>query len=157
MMNIFEFGRYVPYSEEPTYSPIMRMESRLERFAVGEVLSFGKHTPQYLLHDTCNDCAQYLRKEMVKRLADIGLLIPDSVSVEIKEKWDFERTESRYFEYHVVCRANALMPTSTGEKEPRRHYCEHCTSTAFEDQYHSGTCENCGAPFKRGTFHGSGV
>ena len=148
VMNPYQMHTYAPFSETPEYSSVVTMLTRLEKFTVGEILEFDWTTPYSVIIDQIEGCSHYIKRDMTKRLSDIGLLIPDSVDVVVEE---YPRVDDDRRKYRVLCHANALMPTATGEKEPARHYCDHCGSTAFEDQYHSGTCENCGAPFAKGT------
>jgi hypothetical protein len=151
VMNPHQWHHYRPdfFNGDDTPSsppPIMQMETRLESFALG----YDVNTNVILgagFTDAIEYAQEILERDLRNKLSQMGLLIPDSMEFSRDENVWIERGE-----YRIILRANALMPTYTAPVNQlppaqRRYPCNHCGCSAFEDQFHSGTCENCGAPF----------
>lgn len=127
-------------------SPIIQLETRLERFVVAD--KFDPRSMPHLMWDekvrAVKDGLEYMFRN---RIARFGLLIPDSM--------EFSEDRTAYYEdklFVLKLSGNVLMPTFDGAMRyipdiPRQR-CSYCGTMAFEDQFHSGTCENCGGQFK---------
>jgi hypothetical protein len=148
IMNPSEAFMFSPEGHDnlPSSYSVLKLETRLEKFIISETIK-----PQDLQWRSFQETYEMIRHEletiMRTRIAQYGLLIEDSLTFE--EDRDYFSRERCIL---VLLRANALMPTYSGDSInglPKRYPCQHCGTSAFEDQYHSGTCENCGAPFDR--------
>jgi hypothetical protein len=148
-----EAWRYTPPGREDTFAaqlPIINLTTRLERFAVSEQMDvwafrsmLSHNTPEQIFEGIKRDLEHTARE----RIAHYGLIIPDSMTIERDVPYEAEHDVMRF-----VFRFNALMPTFEEPTKdmpnlPRRRKCIHCETYSFEDKYHSGTCENCGAPY----------
>ena len=137
--------------EVPTQAyEIVRMETRLEKFAVYEVIP---DRPEYLVapigfEGTVLDGLQIrMERRFRDNIAQVGLLIEDSIT------WD---VETRIIEFHkelpemrvLVLRANVICPSAEQNVGPKRRLCSYCGTWSFEDGFHSGTCENCGGRYR---------
>ena len=136
--------------ETPTKAhEILRLDTRLEKFAVYEVMP---DRPDYLVapvgfEGTVLDSLQIrMERRFRDNISQVGLLIEDSIA------WD---VETRVLEYHgeltemrvLVLRANVICPSAEQNIGPKRRLCPYCDTWSFEDQFHSGTCEDCGGSY----------
>ena len=135
------------HSHTPHAMEVIKMGSKIEQFVMTEkvtrqeIMLFG--TQHGNLEKRVYD---HLEHRMREYLSWYGLIIEDSIEriVELADPIDRDIILVRL-------KARALCPTEPFDApdRPKRSFCGHCQSWSFEDKFHSGTCENCGAPFQR--------
>lgn len=139
------------FRETDLYTPgydVRRMGSRIDQFVSTETIKISEIRPFMGEAESFKEGVfRHLERQFRKNLSWYGLIIEDSFEKVIEQPSEiYEDVDVLYFRV----KARALCPTEPFDapQKPKRSYCEHCTSWSFEDKFHSGTCENCGAPYR---------
>jgi len=105
------------------------------------LLSFAR--PEDQIRSILDRMEQHFRNNV----SHYGLLIDDSLTTTVEKNLDVDKVT-------FAIKARVICPTvdNTRTSAPKRRYCSHCDTFSFEDGFHSGTCENCGAPYPKEQF-----
>ncbi len=144
--NKVEWGRPSEHSTMVRYSDgqIIRMDSRIESYAVYEEVrrdnawAMGRNP-----NDIANELHGHMERQLRENLSFYGCIIDDSIYFRLIDR-------DNNTDYYTFClSARAICPTTPPDiaQAPKRKHCQHCLTYSFEDNFHSGTCENCGAPY----------
>jgi hypothetical protein len=128
---------------------VIKMGSKIEAFVTTKKVLASDIYLNQNPEETQAYIFEHLERQFRENLSWYGLVIEDSLKKIIKRPpiVDGEHGDVLYFQI----KARALCPTKpfNAPDKPKRSFCEHCQSWSFEDKFHSGTCENCGAPYQR--------
>jgi len=124
------------------------MGSKLERVTHSVILrdSTRIQYPHWNYKREVQDAMEYLTRCLKESCRGKGIL--DESSIEFTTDYDYDR-KGEILRIHANLMVPYSPPPTIIKAEPKKYYCDHCDSVALEDEYHSGTCENCGAPFPK--------